>query len=859
MNKSFYKIVFPVFIFIIFFVYDANAQMFWNQACNFTGGTDSSHVSVRDDATLDITGSFTMEAWVNPSNVASPSFQIIMQKRNTGANGYTLYLSNGKIAIRTGSSTRLTGSAVIPNNAWTHIAGTYNSATNTFTTYVNGFFDTSSVVAGAAPVANTDSLWIGKGSNSPFAGQLDEVRIWNRVLSLTELDKFMHTSLGSNTGPYSGLVLSLTFQDNDANGVDFLVSDLSETGNDGINRGVTAFDMSNRPLQTIQMNDCIELDGSADYLTGPDNAYVSPTTQLTLSAWIYMRSYANSIIIHKGGASGGASTNYRLSVVGRKLSAGINGNFNFLTNDTLPLHRWTYVTFTYLASLGAYQFHINGILVKQGTNSLGNITDGTDSLYIGGSASLINFDGYIDEVRIIPDVKFTETINQFMFKSIDLSNGGTGNYAIYNFDGYAHNNGGNVIPILRFNGDGSEFAHCGSVNDQPQSPMNRSDNLNFQSGFQQKYSGKRIPASGNSGSVTDSLNILLNESISDLNVFVTLNHNEEHELEISLIGPGGTVVQLYNNNRVITNADHVTTIFDDNADSSIVNFRYISFSPSIKPYQNINSVFGGSNSQGMWRLVIRDIASSSVSDTGILYGWGIQFNNNTTKPYLLNANALIQGFYNPASNTMIRDTMRFYLRNVEFPYGIYDSVKSYLTNSGFSQINFSNVASGNGYYLQLKHRNSIETWNSEAVYYDPLTFQSEYNFKSSNLKAYGGNELLVDLFPLSFAIISGDVDQDGIVDASDLSTVENDASISLSGYVKSDVTGDDYVDGSDISLVENNLSLEKAVPPGALAPVNSDSEENTEVNNTYSDPGINTSLNNGNSSLIKYKRADSEK
>lgn len=858
MIKNLHKIILHVFVFIFLYVFDARAQMFWNQACNFDGGSDSSHISVRDDATLDITGSFTMEAWVNPANVASPSFQIIMQKRNTGANGYTLYLSNGKIAIRTGTVTRLTGSAVIPNNAWTHIAGTYNSATNVFTTYVNGVFDTSSVVAGAAPVANTDSLWIGKGSNSPFAGQMDEVRIWNKVLSFTELDKFMHTSLGSSTGPYSGLVLSLTFQDNDASGVDFSLTDWSGNSNPGLNRGVTAVDMSNRPLQTIQMNDCIELDGTSDYLAGPDNAFVSPTTQLTLSAWIYMRSYANSIIIHKGGASGGATTNYRLSVVSRKLSAGINGNFNFLTNDTLPLHEWTYVSFTYLASLGAYQFHINGRLVNQGTNALGNITDGTDSLYIGGTGSLTNFDGYIDEVRIIPDVKFTETINQYMFKSIDLSNGGAGNYAIYNFDGYAYNNGGNTVPLLRFNGDGSGFAHCGSVNDQPQSPMNRSDNLNFQSGFQQKYSGKRIPASGNSGSVTDSLNILLNETISDLNVFITLNHNEEHELELSLVGPGG-VVKLYNNNRVVTNADHVTTIFDDDADSSIVNMRYVSFSPRIKPFQNLNSVFGGNNSQGLWRLVIRDISSSSLSDTGFLYGWGIQFNNRTTKPYLLNTNALIQGFYNSASNTMIQDSMRFYLRNVEFPYGIYDSAKSYLTNSGFAQINLTNVASGNGYYLQLKHRNSIETWNSEAVYYDPLTFQSEYNFKISNLKAYGGNELLVDLSPLSYAIISGDVDQDGIVDASDLSTVENDASVSLSGYVKSDVTGDDYVDGSDISLVENNLSLEKAVPPGALVPFLSEQDENKENNSIFSDPALDQSFNSEISILTKHKRADSEK
>ena len=561
---------------------NANAQMFWNQGCSFAGST-SSYIAVRNSAELDITGSFTIEAWVNPVNVTSPSFQIILQKRDAGADGYTLYLSNGKVAIRTGATTRLTGQEVIPSNTWSHIAGTYNSSTNRFTTYVNGAFDTSAVVALAAPLSNSDSILIGKGSNSPFEGVMDEVRIWNRTLGSTEVNNYSRTSLGSSTGPYSGLVLSLTFQDNDNSGPPFSLFDWSGNSNFGFNKGTTTFDMSNRPLQTIQTNDCIELDGSQDYLSAADAATVSPTTQLTISAWIFMRSYANSVIIHKGGATGGASTDYRLGIVGKKLSAGINGNFLFSSDDTIPLHRWTHVTFTYLASLGAYQYHINGKLVYQGTNALGNITDGTDSLYIGGTPSLINFDGYIDEVRIIPDVQYTETINQNMFKSIDLSNGGAGSYAVYNLDGYAYNNSGSPNPLLNFRGNAS-FAHCGEINDQPQSPINRADNLNFQSGYYQKAVNLRIPASGFSGTITDSLNILLNESISDVNVFVAINHNEEHELEISLINPSGNVVQLYNNNLVFRNADHVTTIFDDNADSSLNDLRYVSFSPRIKPY-----------------------------------------------------------------------------------------------------------------------------------------------------------------------------------------------------------------------------------------------------------------------------------
>lgn len=855
MKTKIYTITALIFIFNIFLINQSVAQMFWNQASSFEG-SNSSYIAVRNSSELDITGSFTIEAWVNPVNPASPSFQMILQKRDAGANGYTLYLSSGRIAIRTGSSTRLIGNVVIPANSWTHIAGTYNSATNTFATFVNGFFDTSNVIAGAAPVSNADSIWIGKGFNSPFEGVMDEVRIWDRALTSAEIYDYKYTSLGSGTGPYSGLVMSLTFQDNDANGTDFSTADWSGNGNTGINRGTTVFDMSNRPLQTIQMNDCIELDGVQDYLAGGDNAGVSPTTQLTLSAWIYPRTYDNSVIIHKGGAAGGASTNYRLAIVSRKLAAAINGNFSFVSDDTIQTDRWSYVSFSYLASLGAYQFHINGQLSFQGTLAMGNITDGTDSLYIGGSSSLLDFDGYIDEVRIIPDVKYTETINQYMFRSIELSNGGPGSYAIYNFDGYAYNNGGLTTPILNFKGN-STFAHSGSNNDQPQSPMDRADNLNFQSGFQQKYSGKRIPESGNSGTISDSLNILLNESISDINVFIGLNHYVEQELEIYLFGPGGNV-QLYDNHMLANSSgDNLTTIFDDNADSSLVTNRYISFSPRIKPYQNLNSVFGGSNSAGLWRLVIRDIFNGGFADTGILYGWGIQFNNKINKPYLLNANSLIQGFYNPATNLMIKDTMRYYIRNTGIPYGIYDSAKAYLTGTGFTQLNLPNVNSGVALYMQLKHRNSLETWSIPFIF-DPLSYQAIFDFRTSNTQAYGNNELQVDLSPLAYAIISGDVDQDGTIDATDLSEIENNAILGTSGYVRSDITGDDFVDGSDVGLAENNIGYSKSVPPGAIPPP-ADPETIKQEFVSYSDPALETTGNIQKSSIKNRTRSETER
>ena len=44
------------------------------------------------------------------------------------------------------------------------------------------------------------------------------------------------------------------------------------------------------------------------------------------------------------------------------------------------------------------------------------------------------------------------------------------------------------------------------------------------------------------------------------------------------------------------------------------------------------------------------------------------------------------------------------------------------------------------------------------------------------------------------------------MNATDISGVDNDAAVSLSGYVVTDLTGDNFVDADDVSVVDNNGS-----------------------------------------------------
>jgi hypothetical protein len=113
---------------------------------------------------------------------------------------------------------------------------------------------------------------------------------------------------------------------------------------------------------------------------------------------------------------------------------------------------------------------------------------------------------------------------------------------------------------------------------------------------------------------------------------------------------------------------------------------------------------------------------------------------------------------------------------------------------------FKNAPSGT-YYIQISHRNSIETWSKSGGESMTRGVLKIYDFTNAAAQAYGSNLILKGI---RYCIFSGDVNQDGTIDASDLSETDNASFNSLSGYVRTDVTGDNFVDAADVSIVDNN-------------------------------------------------------
>ncbi len=124
-----------------------------------------------------------------------------------------------------------------------------------------------------------------------------------------------------------------------------------------------------------------------------------------------------------------------------------------------------------------------------------------------------------------------------------------------------------------------------------------------------------------------------------------------------------------------------------------------------------------------------------------------------------------------------------------------------LSTSGHINLLLPFIQSGS-YYITIRHRNSIETVSAVPVSFSGYTMN--YDFSDVASKAYGNNlKLTADG---RYALYTGDVNQDGIVDAGDMIPLDNDAGNSLTGYLASDLNGDGFVNLADLSILENNAN-----------------------------------------------------
>ena len=135
---------------------------------------------------------------------ASPAaWQTVLLKEQPGQLVYALYAGSPtggpgvyyNVASTDTGQRGLSGPTPLPLNTWSHLAATYDGAT--LALYVNGTLVASQASTGTL-IASSGALRLGGNtiwSTESFPGRLDEVQLYNRALTLAELQSAMTTPL----------------------------------------------------------------------------------------------------------------------------------------------------------------------------------------------------------------------------------------------------------------------------------------------------------------------------------------------------------------------------------------------------------------------------------------------------------------------------------------------------------------------------------------------------------------------------------------------------------------------------------------------------------------------------------------
>ena len=176
-------------------------------SASFPADGDYAKTSTANGANFDFTGDSTVTLWVYRTDGLDSSYHAMVSKRSGGNSEYNLYLepvssgvSKPHLYITMGSST-FNGSATgaIPDSTWTHLATTIDGDVMKY--YINGALDSTHDLNGAKGTLASQPFGVGAISGTGtegYQGYLDQVSVWNRALSASEISTIYNSGTGKN-------------------------------------------------------------------------------------------------------------------------------------------------------------------------------------------------------------------------------------------------------------------------------------------------------------------------------------------------------------------------------------------------------------------------------------------------------------------------------------------------------------------------------------------------------------------------------------------------------------------------------------------------------------------------------------
>jgi hypothetical protein len=337
--------------------------------------------------------SFTVDVWVYPGTTMYANDYIIVFLCPSQANYQCM-----QVLIRNGFPflslyyDDCNSSQLIDDSVWTHLAYTYDYASNSMCLYVNGYLGMRCNASSPFLGAPTAKLYIGAGAalSMYYGGLIDQLSIVTRVKSASEIldiaTLVTYYSFDNQTLLDSGPNL--------INGTGINVAYASGRVNEAITLNVTP--------SYIQINNLV--------LLGTENWPYS------FALWIYAYSTTNGTLIHMWQPS--APTSYCMPILGFTTSGQVVAQtwnmtrIQSIVGPTLLANAWVHIANTYSPTDGI-DLYVNGSLVASeqapSTNpstslpltlALGHCVNTTLCSCASGSVVPGQYHGLIDEFRV---------------------------------------------------------------------------------------------------------------------------------------------------------------------------------------------------------------------------------------------------------------------------------------------------------------------------------------------------------------------------------------------------------------------------------------------------------------------------
>ncbi len=375
--------------------------------------------------------------------------------------GWKIYLSGGSIRlVMSGENYPLTViGPTLTQDLWQHVVvmwdGTWNNNSASF--YKNGVYTGSGGIDAGANTKSDDSsipLYIGgnPGSTFGYSGNLDDVRVYNRILTAKEVDRLYKLGEGSKvnttatTTGNTGLVGHWTFDGPDLTTA--TATDKSGRGNNGV--------LTNGPLPIIgKTGQGLSFDGSNDFVSVSSGVSTTDLPRMTVSAW-FKKSTSGNIgsIVGKMSSFYGWDLYYCSSVCGGSLQTlefaqtfDESGATWRTPARAVALNEWVHVVVSYdrTSSSNIPAFYINGVITTstaRGGAASGVATSDDGVAITIGKSDDGAFNGLIDDVRVYNRILTADEVSDLYTGSVgtkmNVTATSTGNTSLvghWTFDG----------------------------------------------------------------------------------------------------------------------------------------------------------------------------------------------------------------------------------------------------------------------------------------------------------------------------------------------------------------------------------------------------------------------------------------